>query len=64
MDQVASPEHQQLALEAAEKSIVLLKNDNHLLPLVRDPERESPSLGLLRTIRTSCSATITERRAT
>jgi len=27
-----SPEHQALALEAAQKSIVLLKNDNHLLP--------------------------------
>jgi beta-glucosidase len=28
-----SPEHQQLALKAAQKSIVLLKNDNNLLPL-------------------------------
>jgi len=27
-----SPEHQALALEAAQKSICLLKNDNHLLP--------------------------------
>jgi len=30
-----STEHRQLALEAARKSIVLLKNDNHLLPLSR-----------------------------
>ena len=28
-----SPEHKQLALEAARKSIVLLKNENNLLPL-------------------------------
>ena len=28
-----SPEHQQLALKVAQKSIVLLKNDNNLLPL-------------------------------
>ena len=28
-----SPEHRQLALAAAQKVIVLLKNDNHLLPL-------------------------------
>lgn len=39
MDQVASPEHARLALEAAEKSIVLLKNDNHLLPLKKVPGR-------------------------
>lgn len=39
MEQVASPEHQRLALEAAEKSIVLLKNDNHLLPLRRVPKQ-------------------------
>jgi beta-glucosidase len=30
-----TPEHQKLALEAARKSIVLLKNDGHLLPLDR-----------------------------
>ncbi|NLC53347.1 MAG: glycoside hydrolase family 3 protein, partial [Firmicutes bacterium] len=29
----ASPEHQQLALEAARESMVLLKNENNLLPL-------------------------------
>ncbi|HEX3685528.1 MAG TPA: glycoside hydrolase family 3 C-terminal domain-containing protein [Bryobacteraceae bacterium] len=37
MDQVASPAHQQLALEAAEKSMVLLKNENNLLPLEHAP---------------------------
>ncbi len=31
-----SPEHRALALEAARKSIVLLKNDNHILPLSKD----------------------------
>lgn len=34
--QVNSPEHQQIALEAARKSIVLLKNENALLPLNAD----------------------------
>ncbi len=38
-EQVASSEHAQLALEAAEKSIVLLKNDDHLLPLKKAPDR-------------------------
>ncbi len=33
---VHSPEHQELALEAARESIVLLKNDNRLLPLRKD----------------------------
>ncbi|MBV9083331.1 MAG: glycoside hydrolase family 3 C-terminal domain-containing protein, partial [Acidobacteriaceae bacterium] len=33
MDQVESPAHQKLALEAARKSIVLLKNDEAMLPL-------------------------------
>ncbi len=33
---VHSNEHRQLALEAARESIVLLKNDNHVLPLKRD----------------------------
>jgi beta-glucosidase len=37
MDEVASPEHARLALEAAEKSMVLLKNENHTLPLERVP---------------------------
>jgi beta-glucosidase len=38
MDQVASPEHEKLALEAAEKSVVLLKNDNGILPLIKLPK--------------------------
>lgn len=33
---VDSKEHRALALEAAQKSIVLLKNDNHVLPLRKD----------------------------
>jgi beta-glucosidase len=37
MDQVASAAHQQLALEAAEKSMVLLKNDNAELPIEHVP---------------------------
>ena len=39
MEQVASEEHQRVALEAAEKSIVLLKNDSGMLPLIKAPER-------------------------
>mgnify|MGYP006277495245 CR=1 FL=1 len=31
-----SPEHQQVALETAQKSLVLLKNDNQTLPLSKD----------------------------
>ena len=37
MDQVANEAHEKLALEAAEKSMVLLKNENHLLPLTKPP---------------------------
>lgn len=37
MDQVASQDHEKLALEAAEKSIVLLKNENNILPLSKVP---------------------------
>jgi beta-glucosidase len=33
---VDAPEHQELALEAARQSIVLLKNENRLLPLAKD----------------------------
>lgn len=36
---VHAPPHQQLALEAARKAIVLLKNDGDLLPLRRDLKR-------------------------
>lgn len=35
-DQVDCPEHRELNLEMARKSLVLLKNENHILPL--DPE--------------------------
>jgi beta-glucosidase len=37
MDQVANEEHQRLALKAAEESMVLLKNENHILPLSKPP---------------------------
>jgi beta-glucosidase len=33
---INSPEHKAIALEAAEKGIVLLKNKNHVLPLSKD----------------------------
>ncbi len=36
-DQIASSAHAEVALEAAEKSMVLLKNDNHTLPLEKVP---------------------------
>ena len=39
MDQVASEAHHAVALEAAEKSIVLLKNADHILPLETVPKR-------------------------
>jgi beta-glucosidase len=39
MAEVASPAHQQLALEAAEKSIVLLKNAGGILPFSNAPQR-------------------------
>jgi beta-glucosidase len=38
MEQVSSVEHSRLALEAARKSIVLLKNENHALPLTTLPK--------------------------
>ncbi len=38
MDQVSSEQHRALALEAAEKSIVLLKNDGDTLPLTKLPK--------------------------
>ena len=39
MAEVASPAHQQLALEAAGKSIVLLKNAGSILPFATAPQR-------------------------
>jgi len=39
MDQVASPAHAATALEAAEKSMVLLKNQNQILPLEKVPAK-------------------------
>ncbi|WP_221409242.1 glycoside hydrolase family 3 N-terminal domain-containing protein [Dysgonomonas alginatilytica] len=33
---VASPEHRQISLEAARQSVVLLKNENNILPLSKD----------------------------
>lgn len=38
MDQVASEDHVKVSLESAEKSIVLLKNTNRLLPLEHAPK--------------------------
>ena len=35
IDQIDTPEHQQLAYEAALQSVVLLKNEKHTLPLKR-----------------------------
>lgn len=37
-DVINAPEHRELALEAARKSVVLLKNDNNVLPLSKDTE--------------------------
>jgi beta-glucosidase len=37
MDQVSSPAHRAVALKAAEESIVLLKNENHTLPMTKLP---------------------------
>src|SRR4051794_28938680 len=39
LDEVQSPAHQKIALEAAEKSLVLLKNENQTLPLRHRPKR-------------------------
>ena len=38
---INTPEHQALALEAAEQSLVLLKNQNQVLPLLRDSYHRS-----------------------
>lgn len=39
MAEVQSPAHQKLSLEAAQKSITLLKNDNQTLPFRKPPKR-------------------------
>lgn len=39
LDEVNSPSHRRIALEAAEKSLVLLKNENQILPLRKLPKR-------------------------
>jgi beta-glucosidase len=39
LDVVASPEHARLSQEVASKSIVLLKNDRHILPLKKNTRR-------------------------
>ncbi len=46
-DKVASPEHVRLALEVARKSVVLLKNQNGLLPLNREGEGTIAVIGKL-----------------
>jgi beta-glucosidase len=40
-----TPEHQQLALETARKSIVLLKNQNHILPLNKNKIKSVAVIG-------------------
>ncbi|MFX0135987.1 MAG: glycoside hydrolase family 3 C-terminal domain-containing protein, partial [Candidatus Hodarchaeota archaeon] len=47
MDKIVCEEHTQLALEAALKSIVLLKNENKLLPLERNKIKKILVLGKL-----------------
>lgn len=44
---IAGPEHIKLALESAEKSMVLLKNDGNTLPLVKDSIRKLVVVGSL-----------------
>jgi len=46
-DLIASKEHCQLALEAAEKSMVLLKNENQLLPLNKNKLKKVAVIGKL-----------------
>ena len=49
-DKVVYEEHQRLALEAAEKSIVLLKNENALLPLNKNQIKKIGVFGALANI--------------
>src|SRR5205085_189282 len=44
-DQIDSPAHRQLALRAAQESIVLLKNTNNLLPLDRSAVKTIAVIG-------------------
>lgn len=44
---ISSPEHTQLALKAAEESLVLLKNENHLLPLNKNHIKKLAVIGRL-----------------
>ncbi len=46
-DKVAGAEHRELALEVARKSIVLLRNENRVLPLARDGVRHIAVFGAL-----------------
>ena len=39
LEEVASTAHQELSLDAERRAIVLLKNENHLLPLERAPKK-------------------------
>ena len=57
-----SAAHRELALETARKSIVLLKNEGHALPLeqvAQDDRRDRPEC---RRCRSRCSATTTASR--
>lgn len=47
LDKVACKEHTQLALEAALKGIVLLKNENNILPLDREQVKKIAVIGKL-----------------
>jgi beta-glucosidase len=44
---IGAPEHHQLAREAAQRSAVLLRNENGLLPLAKDPAKSIAVIGPL-----------------
>lgn len=46
-DVIASPEHIEIARKAAEESMVLLKNENHILPLCKESTKKIVVLGVL-----------------
>lgn len=46
-DVIASPEHIEIARKAAEESMVLLKNENHVLPFCKESTRKIVVLGVL-----------------